>query len=749
MPVEKNTPEIKAISVQNNDCKLFKEVTSSTVPHSTEKLFYVNKNTGKIYERKPIFFQNDLTYYIVNSDEEFSYRGLKKEISELDNSYIVNVIINYKIKIKNNPSIDLVRLLMSENSIEKVLNNKILRWVNDFASNEPTFIKRFFSLQKQFIKYIEDQSTKLGISIELAISLDERETISKPINFSGNLSLRVYDYFGQVPLSYNLELEAILEKQDDARVSLFNKNVLKEGIENAIKTAIQSNEKINLHFLYYKLQNEIRETIFRKLETYLDKFGFKPAFINMDIQLQNLPPQREQLEYSIKCVIKGKYDVTVNHNLILNLKNLGTYFSSNVMNLNDSVKQELERITQDYLFDQEFTSLATQFDSQLIKDEMSKEMDKIGYEVKQLITVPKLEGIIPDYFSFEVGKDCEFATQQDDVRVKLNIIVSGKIKDVDVLKKYLNPSVTSENIIEKMKDAVVNTTRHFLHGIDPERFYMRFDYSGESKELPLSELLKSKLIEMLSNEFGGDTLEIIPKQMETDLVIQLKKIRGVSYSFVFQNFSRFIIFECTFNVVGVAKDGWYLFKAKCDANVGKDDQQLLQEISQTMKNYIEMHLDTFSAYDFKIIKDIGFMKQIYELLHSSISVVQTEYGLIVQVSQGLKRLPSPLEKKLQEKQEVYDDTRKLEIDNEIKKLEIIKTSEREKIKLLLDKEKTILQNEDLDEQEISDQLQKLLGNETIKKPFDELKEMEINLQSSSVLNLFLSETSTQEASFED
>ncbi len=718
--------------------KLIREVHTNVTSQSNEKLFYVDKTTGDVFERKPIFSRKDWVYYMVNYDEDFSYKGLTKEISELDNSYTVNIIINYKTRIKEDPPTELIRLLLSEKSVEEALNKRLLKWVSDFSGNEPGFVKRFYGLQEVLVKYIEDEASKLGLLIDIAISLKEGELITRPVVINGKMDIRVNDYFGKIPLSYNLDLEAIPEKRVDAIITLFNLNKLREDIESEIKKTIHSSKSTNLHTLYYDLQNEIREILFRKLDVFLDKFGLKPVFLNLDIQLQNLPPEREQFEYSIKCITKNKYDIVVNHYLILNLKNLGTYFSSGVTDLNDWIKKGLERITQDYLFDQEFTNLVTHFNGDSIKDEMIKEMEKIGYEIRQLITVPKLENIIPDYFNFEVGKENDFSTQQDDVKVKLNIIISGRIKGIDALKRYLNPAVTSNDIIQKMKEAVINSTRQFLHSIDSERYYMRFEYSDEENEIPVSELLKEKLKETLSTEFDAINLEIITKQLETELVSQFKNIREVPYTFIFENFPKIIVFRCPFTIRKVAHNGWYLFKAKCDAYQGKDLRELLHEIAQTMKNFIETKLDNFVPYDFKVIKGTTFMNEIENLLQSSSEVIEKEYGLIVQISKGLKRLPSPIEKKLQEVQELYENTRKTRMKLKIEKIEILQENQLLKTKTLLNKDNELLKNEDMDAEEIKEQLENLNSNDPFVSDFSpEFKEMESALKPSAELNLCL------------
>ena len=123
--------------------------------------------------------------------------------------------------------------------------------------------------------------------------------------------------------------------------SLTNTEQLKEKIKDIIRKSINSKNTIDLDFLHYKLNTGLRDILLRELDVSLDRDGLKPEFLSLNSQLENLPPKREKLSHSVKCITKNGYDIIIEHHLILTLKNLGDYFNSGINNINQWVRSEL------------------------------------------------------------------------------------------------------------------------------------------------------------------------------------------------------------------------------------------------------------------------------------------------------------------------------------------------------------------------------------------------------------------------
>ncbi|RPH33035.1 MAG: hypothetical protein EHM93_06905 [Bacteroidales bacterium] len=663
--------ELKSSTSINNINNLIREVDSTYKPNSSEKKYYLDKGSMEVYENKPISFsKKEWAYYIIDFNEIVEIKGLKKELTELDNSCSLSITINYSAQIQQNHQKDLIKLLVTEPRFENALNNRIVRWISTFASNEPQFVKRFYSLQTKLKNYLEDEARKLGLSLDLAIEVRE-EKVSKTLR--GQVDVKVNDFHNRIPLSYELEVNVLENKKVEGMQTLMNTIKLDEKVKEIIKKSINSKSTIDLHYFHFNLHTGLREFLIRELDIDLDRDGLKPEFLTLESQLRNVPPERSQLIHNVSCITKNSYGIDIEHHLILTLKNLGDFYNSGIKDINEWVKDELNRITQDCIFEKDFTELALNFNSDYIKLEMAKSLTKKGYEIRQLITIPKLEGIIPDHFDFEVGNDIEFPTHKEDVRIKLNIIASGKIEDPKKIARLINPKTTRDGIISKMKETVVNTVRQFIHQVDPKRFYLNFNFPENGKGDSLADELRKKILSKLNEEFGTKEVDIILKQLETDLVRSFKTLFGVNHTINIEIYQLQAKFDAQFMVVSVHEDSYDLFKAKCDAYKSKDILILLEDISRFVKHNVELHLNKIHELNEENINTDEFFRHLVVLLNATRNIVAEAFGLDIKIAPWLRRHPS-ITDEIQQKKNLFDKERVINDMIKIKEFEEEKLS---------------------------------------------------------------------------
>lgn len=626
---------------------LIKKVGSNYKPGLSEKKYYYDRNSKEVYENKPISLtKKDWAYYVVDFGEIVELKGLIKTLTERDNSCSLAISINYSAQVQPTHQKELIKLLIRENNTVEAINNRVTRWISAFSTNEPEFVKRFYGLKEQLINNLEDEARKLGLSLDLAIDV-KGEDQSKKI--SGLVDVKVRDYQHKIPLSFELEVSVLEEKKVEGMQSLTDVAQLNQRVKHIIKDTINGKNTIDLDFLHSKLSTGLRDILIRELDVLLDKDGLKPEFLTLKSLLTNIPPEREQLQHKVKSITKNGYDINIDHHLILTRKNLGNYFNSGITNINQWVKSELERITQDYIFEKDFTELALQFDSDDIKVTMAKSVANKGYEIKQLITVPDLKDVIPKYFDFVVGKDHEFPTKKEEVKIRLNVVINGKIENPKKLTKYINPTVTKtkDGIIQKMKETVLNIVQQFIHRIDPQRYYMYFDSPDNEQNISLSDELKDNIISKLKSEFGANDIEIILKQLDTDLVKSFNALLGVRYPVYFENFTKQARFRSYFSIDRVSDNGYHLFIAKCEAYRGKDMKEIFEEIARVIKDRTQLELNTRLDYRLLTVITPEFIKYVLELLRKSEALIEGEFGLVIKYSGGIKRLPSKDEIKAQ------------------------------------------------------------------------------------------------------
>ena len=622
---------------------LIEAVSEGYNPVATEKVFYQDFQSKVVYQKKPFLSTGrDWRRYKFDTSKIYEYKGMEKSLEALDNSLIVTLQINCKFQLRNNLSVVLFRKFIDSHEHHlDVLQGLLFSWIDEFANSHTDFIKNFFKNKSDLIDFIENRALDHGIKLETLISLKR----SNPDDYhviEGKLPIRVNDYPGKIMLGYRIDLEIIEEKKMAGIMSFSAPNFVQNAINKIIRKTLSNDPAVTLHVLYNELNSVVRELVEKGLKKELDQDGLEPIFVELIVDKGEFPPQRKEVQYTVDCVTKNKHIVSIDHTLILTLKDLGCYYSKGIKDLEQWVKDELKRLTQDFIFERDFTDLAVNFDDQIIKDGMRKEADKIGYVVKQLITIPDLQKIIPEYVEFEVGKTHDFATKRDDLKVKLNVLVTGRVTDLSKMTWMLNPNTNKENVIQKIKDRLLNTVRRFIHTIEPEDFYMRFDYNDQESQLTVSDELQGIIKERLKSDFGISDAEVICKPLETELVKKFLSIQWVSYPLRIESKSGEIKFDIPFDVLAVDPNGWHIFKAKCDALKGRDPSELLKEIARRLKYFVEFQMEEWK-HGFVSVMEEEFKNRFDQYLIEGCKVIQAEFGLSIAISKGWVRHRTSIE----------------------------------------------------------------------------------------------------------
>ena len=187
------------------------------------------------------------------------------------------------------------------------------------------------------------------------------------------------------------------------------------------------------------------------------------------------------------------------------------------------VISQLKRFIPQLLFDAKYIDLLIRFKpiEIEIKKALCNEAEAIGYEIKQLITVPALEEIkLKDNFTIDTTGT--FQTKLRGVPVKLNIIVITRIKNLEDIEHFLN---RLQDVPKLMEESILDVTGQYLHNIDPERFYMRFNFTDVPNERPVETDLIETITNKLTEKFTADVIGVIIKVVETEITDKLRNLQ--------------------------------------------------------------------------------------------------------------------------------------------------------------------------------------------------------------------------------
>ena len=335
-----------------------------------------------------------------------------------------------------------------------------------------------------------------------------------------------------------------------------------------------------------------------------------------------LPKELVEIQHTVNCTVQ-KYDkeVPVENTLQMILQDDRRYLflarqSPHLTNLEAWVKGKLEKIIKPLLFDKKYADILEDFyhESEKIKQEMQSEAEAIGYAIKHIVSLPKLEHLsLKEKIEIKDEK-AEFSTNEPRTQVELTTTASIKLQTFAKIEDDLNKTV--DEIKELMRKTVHGTTQEKLRAIAPERFYMRF-YETTSDKKSVEEILKDSVKEALEDRFGATVSSVIPIPEETEIINYMQRLMGRIDSFETEIFSLTggvpVKFQGDFRIIGVEKGSWYTFQSRFQSR-------------QKLQLQLQQKLDVLQKYHLKMIED-DLAIEIYEFfqaLRQEINKIENE-----------------------------------------------------------------------------------------------------------------------------
>lgn len=489
-----------------------------------------------------------------------------------------------------------------------VFERLLRRWSMDFirAKGEAGFLDGYFesqddepkSMRERLQEHLQSKAfDEAGLNLRAKVSLEGEAGIHKSVEVSTEKFLvSVNDYSERQDLEVNCELE--LDEQRKINAVVHHKKArggqLSEKVVEVTKKYFaravsldQFSGDLNGPGLLEGLTEQLNKALAhegrRVGRIYLRSsrkgeaddasapLQFGPHAVGVPVTVQEYPEQ-----------------IVIGNKLLLSRRLLALYRAKGSPPLGAWVKEKLERIIPDVLFDAKYINLLLDFDERKaeIEARLRAEAALIGYDVKQLTTRPDLEPL-KWLDPFAVKVDSYFETRRPKFYVKLSIVVTARFVTLDE-PKIREPLNRRQNVRELMEEEVRKVASRYLHAIEPEQFYTCFYFSNDKYrgEQPVEASLRGLITEALIEKFGAEVIEVIPKMDETDVIINLMVLQEKPCDF---NVSVTplaggapVVFSGKFRVEEVDPDGWHTFLAR---KFGIEDvrQHLEDEVRAKLK----------------------------------------------------------------------------------------------------------------------------------------------------------------------
>lgn len=368
------------------------------------------------------------------------------------------------------------------------------------------------------------------------------------------------------------------------------------------------------------------------------------------------PGEQILIKHTMRCQIKD-WEIGLMCTLVMTLWDKRRFKMSRIEDIEKWMKEKIERIIQGVLIDKTISDLLQGYPSTEIQRRLESEAYEIGYRVKQLISIPLIDALeLLKGFQFETdpekGPSNIYYTKDVRVPVRLNISVKGKIDSFnDKVERYLKPGI---NLIQRMRDAVIDNTRFYLKGITPERFYFHFN-SPYKEHGSLENELEKEIKKLLRDEFNVCEAVIHISPIDTKLTNRFNQLAGRFGFFACESISEQISYAIHFGVKGVDPAGWYVFKSRIFDEFDKEHlpvrdalknthtrrrvqaEEELLSIGSTMRHHIELMLNTETRPDLAQVRNGSIShpytttKIVKECFEAAALQIRKSHGLVIEL----------------------------------------------------------------------------------------------------------------------
>ncbi|SRR6266404_1881862 len=465
------------------------------------------------------------------------------------------------------------------------LDELISKWVTDFTTGAALdFINNYYQQEPELREYLAMCADhEAGLTIQFELTLEGKSGLKQIEMITEMFPIQVSDFPGEQSLKLTGRL--LIDDEINAIVYSNRRHDLDRRTREHLREYFANN--VSLHQFYAELNDEAFK---RRVEAFLDVQlkleGRRIKIIALEsesrISLKERISEFQRFERDVQCPIR-EYPgpVTIKNTLQMILDDPAKSDPDNPINLEAWVAKNLEQVIHSLLFDKRYLDLLLNFDKTRdeIKRNMQKLADKIGYDIRQIITQPDLKPFkLLDNFTIDTERS--FATRIQNFPVKLNIVVVARINSLRDVQKYLN---RQEDVQEAIEECAVEVARQYLHSIDPADFYMKFSDPGDSNKPTIEAVLVREIKAKLAAEFKAHIVRVVPKVVDTEIIERLKKLRSEvrHFSVIVQLFKSpdRVVFEGSFQVNGVVD--WYTFQARqCELT------QILEEVERDVRAYL-------------------------------------------------------------------------------------------------------------------------------------------------------------------
>jgi hypothetical protein len=563
-----------------------------------EHVVLVDGRARRILTKKPFFTGGrDLRYFLVSSKPgAIRCQGPLCKLKSPATQLSCEIQIHYDARCEPGREADLALALHDGAHPGAALDELIGDYVQGFAIDPGNAdfdcCLDLDSIKPRLLRYLAERArSELGLLLEPTVILPLADRLHAVPISTGFFTVRACDYDGEIDLKVITDLVV----SDAVRASVYYHRL--GACEARIKQTIQKAliEEVTLHRFCYELGESVRRRLIEAINDQLRQEGRKITYLRLESPAATTRPRElEELTHQVECNVRDYEEkIVVEHRLQMTVFDLGMYRRAGIAELGAWAREKLEMITRSVLFEKTYFDLLLNRGLDEIESAMKRESQAVGYTVRQLLTLPALAPL--DWReALPVSEvDGAYVTQNSRVEVRMCVVVKGKITRLEDprLQPYLTPS---SRLADDMCTTVRREAQLLMHRIDPERFYMRFDFPTPAVP-PLREEIEQLLKEKLLARFPIDDLGVFVKPLETDITRRLADLQRQAYELEVESLPlrsggtrERVTYLINFRIEAVHESGWHTFLSQRYPT----SEEEIEAIKKILHEQVKAVLDT-------------------------------------------------------------------------------------------------------------------------------------------------------------
>lgn len=615
-----------------------------------EKLVLIDARRGRerVLQRRPFWGLGvDLRTFVVSSLGTAECQGPDCRFRDLATGRSIDFRILYEARCATDGAESLVLELGAHDNPQLHLDNLLEAWTQELLRERKRkgedVIGGFYSVKPLLEKHLVARSRGIGLEIEAVVELKGESELRPFLLNTSPFSVKLKDYDQEVSIRLKAEFVVDPDRKLQAVLRREHLSELEARVKDRTRTFML--ESVSLHDLTFGLKDGVRADLRATLEKLLVDEGRSVAHLVIDTVSFPSMERSCTVEYPVRCKIKEpSTEVVLDNTLLLALEDLGRWRMSGFSTLEEWCETAIAPVAREQLFDRSYLDLLLEFTTteERIKELVKESAARVGYSVHHHIVLPALPPLeLPKGFSVEF--DGEFATLDSRIEVGLEGVFHGRIPNLRKIERLLSPRIDVE---EEMKRSVLEVTKRVMHGIHPERFYMRFQQSDVAGESPVEEEIRGAIRAELESCFAVVEPTIVLKVKETPLTKRVTDLCKGHHSvelictpLLSAGADEEVPFVVYFEVLGVRD--WFTFYSKGYESATEEikaiKEILVAELKSMLETVPQKQLQYREFQDKVVISQHVFTR--------AVEKIDQVFGLMVRII-TMRRLPTIKERTL-------------------------------------------------------------------------------------------------------